>query len=124
MSDRLRLTAYPRAQVISWAPTRTFGLVMAATAWHWIDPGIRYQRAREALRAGGRLAFWNVIHFFPDEGAPFFEDLQDAYEEIGEGLPLGTPRIKPGQLPDRLEEIERSGLFSHAVALQFDWETP
>ena len=27
----------------------------AATAWHWIDPGIRYQRAWQALRPGGYL---------------------------------------------------------------------
>jgi SAM-dependent methyltransferase len=30
--------------------------VVAATAWHWVDPRLRYQRAARALRPGGHLA--------------------------------------------------------------------
>ena len=64
-----------------------FGLVFAATAWHWIDPAQRYVRAWEALRPGGYLAFWSAEHVFPEDGDPIFGDLQDVYDEIGEGTP-------------------------------------
>jgi SAM-dependent methyltransferase len=125
---RTNLAEFPQVEIIradfdAWSPTRAFDLVMAATAWHWIDPTSRYRLAWQALRPGGHLAFWSAIHVFPDDGDALFEDLQEVYEEIGEGLPPDTPRIKPGQLPDRLDEIDRSGLFTNAVALQFDWVT-
>jgi SAM-dependent methyltransferase len=125
---REKLAGFSQVQVVCadfefWAPMRTFDLVMAATAWHWIDLTVRYRLAWEALHPGGHLAFWSAVHVFPDHDDGFFEDLQDVYDRIGEGLPPDTPRIKPGQLPDRLEEIEHSGLFSNAVAMQFDWGT-
>ncbi|MEV4442262.1 class I SAM-dependent methyltransferase [Streptomyces sp. NPDC049577] len=41
-------------------PSRRFGLLYCAQAWHWIDPGVRWERARAALRPGGTVAlFWN-----------------------------------------------------------------
>ena len=33
-----------------------FDLVFAATAWHWLDPAIRYQQAWRCLRPAGHLA--------------------------------------------------------------------
>lgn len=125
---REQLATYPQVEVIhadfeSWTPTHTFDLVVAATAWHWIDPSIRYQRAWEALRSDGHLAFWSASHVVPEDGDPFFYDIQSVYEEIGEGLAPDAAWPRPGRLPDSLEEIEHSGLFANAVALQFDWET-
>lgn len=39
---------------------RRFGLLYAATSWHWLDPARRLDLAREALDPGGALAlFWN-----------------------------------------------------------------
>src|SRR5579875_2189998 len=37
-----------------WQPRggESFSLVYAATAWHWVDPAVRYRRARAALRPG------------------------------------------------------------------------
>jgi trans-aconitate methyltransferase len=44
----------------TWTPSRGFGLVYAAQAWHWVEGGDRYERAAGALRPGGTLAlFWN-----------------------------------------------------------------
>jgi SAM-dependent methyltransferase len=46
----------------SWPDAgRRFDLVIAAQAWHWIDPALGTARAAELLVAGGRLAvFWNL----------------------------------------------------------------
>ncbi|MGK5638211.1 class I SAM-dependent methyltransferase [Streptomyces sp. URMC 126] len=39
---------------------RRFGLLFSAQAWHWVDPAVRWTRARAVLRPGGALAlFWN-----------------------------------------------------------------
>ncbi len=99
-----------------------FDLVFAATAWHWVAPQLRYQRAWQALRPGGHLAFWDALHVLPDDGDPFFIDIQDVYDEIGEGLPPGSTFPRPGALPDRRDEIEASGLFEVVDVRHYDWE--
>ncbi|HYZ55575.1 MAG TPA: class I SAM-dependent methyltransferase [Streptosporangiaceae bacterium] len=103
-------------------PAERFGLVYAATAWHWIDPVQRYVRAWEALRPGGHLAIWKAEHVFLDGGDPFFREIQDVYEEIGEGLPPGAAWPRPGELPTCGDEIAASGLFDLTYVRHFDWE--
>jgi len=105
-----------------WQPPEPAVLVYAATAWHWIDPAVRYQRAWRALRPGGHLAFWTAGHVFPEGGDPFFAEIQDIYDEIGETLPPGTPRPRPGELADERAGIEASGLFEVTAVRHYDWE--
>ena len=107
-----------------WRPPggELFDLVYAATAWHWIDPARRYRLAWQVLRPGGHLAFWDGSHVLPDGGDPFFDEIQEVYEEIGEGLPPGAVRPVPGQLTDYSADIEASGLFWVVCVRQFDWE--
>jgi SAM-dependent methyltransferase len=111
-----------RGQFEEWQPGERFSLVYAATAWHWIDPGVRYRRAWQALHPGGHLAFWAAQHVFPEDGDPFFAEIQDIYDEIGEGLPPGSGQPRPGELPDDRAEIEASGLFAVIAVRQYDWE--
>jgi SAM-dependent methyltransferase len=111
-----------RAAFEQWQAPHPFGLVYAATAWHWIDPAVRYQRAWQALRPGGHLALWAAEHTFPDGGDPFFEEIQDIYDEIGEGVPPGTARTRPGELADDRAGIEASGLFEVTAVRQYGWE--
>jgi len=100
----------------------TFDLVFAATAWHWLDPVTRYQRAWELLRPGGHLAFWSAVHVFPDDGDPFFREFQQVYGDIGEGGESEVTRPRPGELPDDSSDIEASGLFDDVHVRQYDWE--
>jgi len=126
---RRNLAEYPAADVAegafeTWQPPRQvkFALVFAATAWHWIDPAVRYRKAWDLLRPGGHLAFWSAAHVVPDGGDPFFREIQDVYDEIGEGLPPGTGIPRPGELPDQRAEIEASGLFTAITVRHVDWE--
>lgn len=107
-----------------WRPRRgeQFSLVFAATAWNWVDPALRYALAWRALRPGGHLAFWHAAHVFPDDGDPLFRQIQDVYDEIGEGLPPGAVWPRPGELADQAAEIQASGLFEVVHIRHFDWE--
>jgi SAM-dependent methyltransferase len=123
------LADYPDVDVVhssfeAWRPpdAARFDLVVAATSWHWIDPDVRYRKAFSLLRPGGHLAFWSATHVFPDGGDPFFRELQDVYDEIGEGLPLGAAWPRPGELPDDRDEIEATGLYDVVAVRQYDWE--
>ncbi|WP_152398835.1 class I SAM-dependent methyltransferase [Paenibacillus cellulositrophicus] len=107
-----------------WQPEaeKRFDLVFAATAWNWIDPKVRYSKAWQVLRPGGHLAFWNATHVFPDDGDPFFREIQDVYDELGEGKPKDTDWPRPGELQEQREEIGQSGLFEVVHVRHFDWE--
>lgn len=112
------------ARFEDWEPDgAVFGLVFAATAWHWVDPAVRYSKAAAVLRPGGHLALWGASHVLPHGGDPFFEEIQEVYDEIGEGLPSGWVSPRPGELPDNRGEIEASGLFEVIETRQYDWET-
>ena len=123
---RANLTGFP-VEVVQgpfeeWQPDEPARLVYAATAWHWIDPAVRYQRAWQALRPGGHLAIWGAVHVFPEGGDPFFSEIQDVYDEIGEGLPPGSPQPQPWEQPDDRADIEASGLFEVTAVRHYDWE--
>ncbi len=107
-----------------WQPGgERFSLVYAATAWHWLDPDVRYQKAADILEYNGFLALWAAGHVIPYDGDPFFEQIQDVYNEIGEGLPSGASLPRPGALVDDRAEIESTGLFEVIEVRQYDWET-
>ena len=126
---RDELAGFPRVSVInadfdSWEPpsNTAYDLVFAATAWQWLDPDARYRKAWQLLRPGGWLAFWDASHVFPCDGDPFFERIQEVYDEIGEGLPPGSSRRQPGEVPERRGEVEAGGWFECVEIRQFDWE--
>ena len=102
-------------------PAGQYAAVVAATAWHWIDPQLRYELAARALRPDGRLAFWSASHVFPPDGDPFFDEIQAVYDAIGQGLPDDAPRPAPGELLEQTSEIEASGLFDVVTVQHFDW---
>ena len=126
---RQNLAGFDAVQIVqsafeSWRPSgvESYDLVFAATAWHWIDPAVRYRKAWELLRPGGHLAFWSATHVVPQGGDPFFAEIQEIYNEIGEGLPDDAVYLGPGELYDERAEIKATALFEDVQVRHFDWE--
>ena len=126
---RRNLAGFERVTVVNaafetWSPDpgTTFGLVYAATAWHWIDPAVKYRKAASLLRPGGHLAFWEAVHVIPGDADPFFGEIQDVYDEIGEGLPASWVTPTAETLPSFEAEIAATGLFADTVIRRFQWE--
>jgi SAM-dependent methyltransferase len=124
---RANLAGFRDVEVVNaafetWRPPdgTAFDAVVAATAWHWADPQLRYRRAWELLRPGGHLAFWAAVHVLPEDGDPIFVELQDVYAEIGAARVESW--LRPRALPDVRGEILASGLFRRVTVTQFDWE--
>jgi SAM-dependent methyltransferase len=107
-----------------WDPAgETFPLLYAGQAWHWVDPAVRYQRARRALSAGGLLAvFWNR----PAWGeSALRDDLAAAYERIAPAMstdgPLHPANPWPAGDEDWIAEIARVAEFSEAEVREYPW---
>jgi SAM-dependent methyltransferase len=106
-----------------YVPTRRFGLLFSAQAWHWTDEAVRWERAADALAPGGALAlFWNMDR--PADPAvtavvlaahqrhtphivPNFEPSDEA--TLGESWPGTDLAVRPefGDLSERLYRSDR-----------------
>jgi SAM-dependent methyltransferase len=103
----------------SWqGEPHSFELVFAATAWHWLDHELRYGKAHEQLRAGGHLALWSASHALPPGFDPFFAEIQEVYDAIGESHPGEWPPADPA---DDADEIAASGYFERPVVRRYVW---
>jgi SAM-dependent methyltransferase len=125
---RANLAGYERVRVVqlpfeAWRPSEgeQLDLVYAATAWHWVDPAVGYDLAWQCLRPGGHLAVWTAQHVQPDDGDPFFLEIQDVYDEIGNSLPSDQYFPKPGSLPTDRVAVEASALFTVTLEQEFIW---
>jgi SAM-dependent methyltransferase len=126
-SARANLTRFGveviEARLEDWTPgSEPFAMVFAATAWHWVDPTVRYRKAADVLEPRGYLAFWGASHVIPYDGDPFFEELQEIYDEIGESLAPGSTLPRPQELENDRDDIEASGFFEVIEVKQYDWE--
>lgn len=91
---------------------RAFDIVFAATSWHWINPGLRYQKAAK---------FTAGTHAFPRDVDPFFLEIQSAYSAIGMPWPGDWPPPLPEEMPDARAAIEASGLFEDVRFARYLW---
>ncbi|GHI40692.1 class I SAM-dependent methyltransferase [Streptomyces violascens] len=86
------------AEFETWRPARRYGLLYCAQAWHWVDPAVRWARAKDALSPGGAIAlFWN--HWFL-ESDELTAELTTAHARHGIEIPEHTildPRPGPAR---------------------------
>jgi SAM-dependent methyltransferase len=124
-----KLAAYPNvriehADIETWTPEQaSFDVVVAFTAFHWIDPQTKYERCADLLRRDGTLAVVTTAHVNPEDGDPFFEAVQEAYVAAGEGR---AEPLRPEDAPDLGDEIVASGRFErpeirrHVYDVEYD----
>lgn len=74
---------------------RRFDLLVAASAWHWVDPSIGWRRAYDVLHSGGWLALLgNVVVRTPGEPEVYAETA-DLHERFSPGNPdWGHPPLE------------------------------
>ncbi|MFE9426766.1 class I SAM-dependent methyltransferase [Kitasatospora sp. NPDC006697] len=106
-----------------WRPQgREFGVLLAATCWHWVDPEQRWDLVHGALRPGGTIALcWNPQGIV-DGGV--FAALQEVNQRYGvlDGL-FEAAEDMAGLPEDReewpLAECLRDGRFTEPRSLRF-----
>ena len=91
---RERLRKYPNVSFVQqafeeWKSDGKFDLIISATAFHWVDPKVRYLRASEALRSSGSLAIFSNQHVRKEEG--FFAESQSLYDKYYSPMTTNRP---------------------------------
>lgn len=91
-------------------PEKRFDAVVSASAFHWIDPQVRFSKSARALRNGGSLAIVHV-HHVRGRTPGFFEDTQPYYVKWGlSDDPFFEPRA-PADAPVMYPELEEQPEF-------------
>ena len=91
---RKKLKAFPNVSFVEhafedWKSDRKFDLILSATAFHWVDPKVRYLKASEVLKSKGFLAVFSNQHVRKDEG--FFAESQRLYDKYYTPLTTNRP---------------------------------
>ncbi len=98
-----------------------FDLLISGQAWHWVAPGVRTERARAALSAGGAVAlFWNAQQWSRSE---LFEPVHAVYDAIVPGF-LGAPGGLPhsgGVWGEHQRELEVASGFASPEYRSYEW---
>lgn len=123
---RSKLAAFPNVEIVeaafeSWEPPGRFDAVVSFTAFHWVDPDVRYEKSARVLRARGTLAIVDSRHVLPDPGDRFWIEVQEDYDAVLPG-DNGPPPPHPDDLADLSQEIERSGRFRNVGARRYVWQ--
>jgi len=124
---RRALADYPNVELHAsrfedWRlPPEPFDLVLSATAFHWIDPAVRYVKAASALKRDGSLA---VIHTYHVKGGSedFFAEVQSCYSQY---MPADSPPRElrnADAIAPSTSAYEVSGLFKDVQARRYTWE--
>ncbi|MFE9424766.1 class I SAM-dependent methyltransferase [Kitasatospora sp. NPDC006697] len=104
-------------------PAEPFDTVLAATAFHWIDPAVRVPKAAGALRPGGALAVVRTQHVLGGT-EEFFAAAQHCYERFDPATPPGL-RLPPADQvhgADHAAEVARSGRFGPTAFRRYEYE--
>ncbi|HEY6795038.1 MAG TPA: class I SAM-dependent methyltransferase [Kineosporiaceae bacterium] len=112
----------------TWDPAgRDFDIVVAGTAWHWVDPVAGAAKAAQVLRPGGRLAPFHHVCQAPPEVA---EALAEAYRRVAPDSPIALEGGSFQQVLQAYEQlfvtvadgIRQTARFGEPEQWRFDWE--
>ena len=102
---------------------RDFDAVVAATAWHWIDPAAAAAKALQILRPAGRLSvFWNAAQ--PPQ--PISHALAEAIRHAYPDAPVPPPTLSVSQAYTAMRDTAAGGIaaaggFAGVHTQRIDW---
>jgi SAM-dependent methyltransferase len=124
---RRKLAAFTRVEIVNaafedWEPDRAgFDAVVAFTAFHWIDPDVKYAKPARLLRPGGALAVAETSHVRVPDGDPFWVEVQEDYDAVVPD-PDNRPPPLAAEVGDLRAQMEESGLFAQVSVRRHVWD--
>jgi SAM-dependent methyltransferase len=127
LADRLRrnVREYDNVAVVcgrfedTSLPERSFDLVVAATAFHWLDRHIAYDRAATLLKPSGALGLISNIHLGADQG--YFAASEDVYARVAPQVFLSDTAVEPSTQAEWRAEIGATGRFGDVAFCSHPW---
>ena len=124
---RRKLAPFPNVEIVNdrfetWeSEAGDFDAVVAFTAFHWIDPEVRYAKSARVLRNDGALAVVATQHVLTERGNPFWAGVQEDYDAV-EPSDDNRPPPHPDEVGDLSSEIDASGCFVNVAVRRHLWD--
>jgi SAM-dependent methyltransferase len=124
---RRNLVAFPNVEIVNanfeaWEPERAgFDAIVAFTAFHWLDPALRYEQAARLLTDRGALAVAGSLHVRRPGGDTFWAEVQEDYDAVVPSDENEAPPF-PDDVDGLLPEIEASGRFEGVASRRYLWD--
>ncbi len=123
---REKLVAFRNVEVVNtafekWEPVSAeLDAVVAFTAFHWIDPEVRYAKPARLLAPEGALAVVGTKHVLPVGGDEFWVEVQADYDAV---VPSdeNRPPPRPAEVADLSDEFEAAG-FRDVAVRRYLWD--
>ncbi len=98
-----------------------FDAVVAFTAFHWLDPNVRYEKTAGVLDDGGALSIVDTRHVWPEGGDPFWAEVQEDYDAVAPD-PNDEAPPRPDAVGELSAEIQSSGRFENVAVRRHLWD--
>ena len=124
---RRKVAAYGKVSIVEstfedWDVAEgSFDVVVAAQAFHWVKPDVRYEKAAAVLRSGG--AFGWITNEKQDFDPALRCELDGAYAKWFPTAEFREPYRAEVTLQKPIRELEASGYFEPADVHTFPWTT-
>jgi len=125
---RRKLAAYPDVRVLESRfedadlPASSFDFVVSATAFHWVDPEVRYGLAARVLTVDGCLGLLRHDHVAGPHNGGYYDRANEVYRRLAPEV--GPPYVPPPESEVRgfRAEMADSGLFEVVAERRFAWD--
>ena len=124
---RHKVAAYPKVSILETTfencdvPAASCDVVVAAQAFHWVRPEVRYEKAAGLLRSGGAFGWMTNEKQELEPGLRL--ELDEAYSEWFPSAEHRGPYQAGVTLQKPLHELEASGHFEPPDVVTFPWRT-
>ncbi|HEX4492305.1 MAG TPA: methyltransferase domain-containing protein [Acidimicrobiia bacterium] len=106
-------------------PDAAFDLLVAATAFHWVEPGTGFAKAASLVRPGGWLALWWTVFGDASRPDPFERALRPMLRDLAPELQFDAFASSVPYALDvdaRIGEIDATGAFEPVEHHVVPWE--
>jgi SAM-dependent methyltransferase len=106
----------------TWEPERgDFDAIVAFTAFHWVDPKLRYEKSARLLRERGSLAVVSTQHVQREGGDTFWAEVQEDYDAVVPSDENDPPPLQEA-VADLAAEIDASDRFENVGVRRYVWD--
>ncbi len=123
---RKNLAPHPDVEIVTadfeeWEPVHAdFDAIVSFTAFHWIDPDMKYEKCARLLRPGGLLAIAGNTDILVEGGDPIWIELQEDYDAVVPS-PDNRPPPYEDEVGDLRGEVDATGLFAEIDVKRYRW---
>jgi SAM-dependent methyltransferase len=104
-------------------PTSGFDVVVAATAFHWVDPAVRVAKSLEVLRPTGVLATVSTVQVRSDVDRGYFDRASAIYRNSKHTEAVNdVPPLPDDVMPDEFEEFRLHDGLTDATLKLYPWD--